>query len=144
MARTSKAAAVQVGALQRGQVSRRSGTCPLFFSFAGSICSSGLGPLSWRLRTEIPSSSHAVAAAGRPAMPDSPEPRAGAPPPDDARSTRELYDRFAERLLALARRRLSPRLASRADPEDIGQSVFRTFFGWLKDGRLHVEDPEDV
>jgi RNA polymerase sigma-70 factor (ECF subfamily) len=77
-------------------------------------------------------------------MPDTPEPRAGMPAADDARSTRELYDRFAERLLALARRRLSPRLASRVDPEDIVQSVFRTFFGRLKDGRLHVDDPEDV
>jgi RNA polymerase sigma-70 factor, ECF subfamily len=77
-------------------------------------------------------------------MPDSPEPRAKTPAPEDTRATRELYDRFAERLLALARKRLSPVLASRVDPEDIVQSVFRTFFGRIKDGRLRVDDPEDV
>ena len=39
-----------------------------------------------------------------------------------------LYVRYASRLLALAGARTSPSLASRFDPEDVVQSVFRTFF----------------
>jgi len=40
----------------------------------------------------------------------------------------ELYVRYAERLAKLARSSMSPRLNSRFDPEDVVQSVFRTFF----------------
>ena len=39
-----------------------------------------------------------------------------------------LYLRYAERLRALAAAQRSPGLAARVDPEDIVQSVFRTFF----------------
>ena len=42
------------------------------------------------------------------------------------------------------RKRISQRLASRIDPEDIVQSVFRTFFHRAKQGQFHLEDPEDV
>ncbi len=40
----------------------------------------------------------------------------------------ELYVRYASRLLALANAHTSPSLSSRFDPEDVVQSVFRTFF----------------
>ena len=40
----------------------------------------------------------------------------------------ELYVRYADRLARLARSEMSPRLNSRFDPEDVVQSVFRTFF----------------
>src|SRR5258708_1975629 len=44
----------------------------------------------------------------------------------------------------LARGRISQRLASRVDPEDIVQSVFRTFFVRLKDGRFVFAEQEDL
>jgi RNA polymerase sigma-70 factor (ECF subfamily) len=62
----------------------------------------------------------------------------------DENAARELFDRYAERLLALARRRISQRLASRVDPEDVVQSVFRTFFDRAKAGQFQFEDPNDV
>ena len=58
----------------------------------------------------------------------------------DERAAKELFDSYVERLMALARRRISQRLASRVDPEDIVQSVFRTFFGRVKAGEFHFED----
>lgn len=79
---------------------------------------------------------------------------AAEPPPDqslvklwqagDQDAARQLFDRYVEQLLALARRRLSQRLAGRVDPEDVVQSVFRTFFGRVKAGQFTIEDPEDV
>lgn len=62
----------------------------------------------------------------------------------DQNAARELFDRYVERLLALARRRISQRLASRVDPEDVVQSVFRTFFDRAKEGRFEFEDSQDV
>jgi RNA polymerase sigma-70 factor (ECF subfamily) len=62
----------------------------------------------------------------------------------DEDAARQLFDRYVERLLALARRRISQRLASRVDPEDVVQSVFRTFFDRAKAGQFQLEDPDDV
>jgi RNA polymerase sigma-70 factor (ECF subfamily) len=56
----------------------------------------------------------------------------------------ELVDRYTDRLLALARRRISQRLASRIDPEDIVQSVFRTFFRRAKEKRFTIADHDDL
>ncbi len=39
-----------------------------------------------------------------------------------------LFRRYAERLIGLVRLRLSEKLARRVDPEDIVQSVYRSFF----------------
>lgn len=55
-----------------------------------------------------------------------------------------LFGRYVERLLLLAKRRISQRLASRVDPEDIVQSVFRTFFHRLRNDRFHFEDQDDL
>ncbi|MCS6851863.1 MAG: sigma-70 family RNA polymerase sigma factor [Gemmataceae bacterium] len=79
-------------------------------------------------------------------MPPSPEDRAllesfQAGDPDAAR---RLFDGYVDRLLPLARRRLSQRLASRVDAEDIVQSVFRTFFKRLKAGRFRIDDQDDL
>lgn len=62
----------------------------------------------------------------------------------DQDAARQLFDRYVERLLALAKRRISQRLASRVDPEDVVQSVFRTFFDRAKAGQFHIEDQNDV
>ena len=46
-----------------------------------------------------------------------------------------IFARYFERLTALARSRLSTRLARRADPEDIALSVYRSFFVEAREGR---------
>src|SRR6516164_5451649 len=62
----------------------------------------------------------------------------------DEQAARQLFDAYVDRLLALARRRISQRLASRVDPEDIVQSVFRTFFVRLKAGQYQINDQDDL
>jgi RNA polymerase sigma-70 factor (ECF subfamily) len=62
----------------------------------------------------------------------------------DQDAARQIVDRYLNRLLTLARRRLSQRLASRVDPEDIVQSVFRTFFVRVKDGQFAFDDQDDL
>src|SRR5438270_9087810 len=62
----------------------------------------------------------------------------------DEDAARQIVDRYLDRLLVLARRRLSQRLASRVDAEDIVQSVFRTFFGRLKEGQFVFADQDDL
>ena len=49
-------------------------------------------------------------------------------PAGDDRAARAIFDRYSDRLVRLAGRHLSQRLAGRVDPEDVIQSVFRTFF----------------
>ena len=62
----------------------------------------------------------------------------------DENAARALFDRYAEQLVVLAQKRISQRLASRIDAEDIVQSVFRTFFHRARQGQFHLEDPDDV
>src|SRR5260370_15588177 len=62
----------------------------------------------------------------------------------DQDAARQIVERYLDRLLHLARGRISQRLASRVDPEDIVQSVFRTFFLRLKDGRFSFHDQDDL
>jgi RNA polymerase sigma-70 factor (ECF subfamily) len=59
-------------------------------------------------------------------------------------AARQIVERYVDRLVALARRRISQRLASRVDPEDVVQSVFRTFFGRIKAGQFVIEDQDDL
>jgi RNA polymerase sigma-70 factor (ECF subfamily) len=59
-------------------------------------------------------------------------------------AARQLFDRYVDRLVALARRRIGSRLASRVDPEDVVQSVFRTVFGRLREGQFHIEEQDDL
>jgi RNA polymerase sigma factor (sigma-70 family) len=56
----------------------------------------------------------------------------------------ELYLRYAERLRALAADRCAPDLAPRLDPDDIVQSVFRTFFRRAAGGQYDVPEGEDL
>jgi RNA polymerase sigma-70 factor (ECF subfamily) len=55
-----------------------------------------------------------------------------------------LYLRYAERLRALAARQSAPGLAARVDPEDIVQSVFRTFFRRAAQGQYDVPQGEEI
>jgi RNA polymerase sigma-70 factor (ECF subfamily) len=55
-----------------------------------------------------------------------------------------LYFRYAEQLLSLAAGRLGGDLAGRLDPEDIVQSVFRTFFRRAALGQFEVPQGEDM
>jgi RNA polymerase sigma-70 factor (ECF subfamily) len=61
-----------------------------------------------------------------------------------ADASTELYLRYAERLLALTAAQTSPDLARRIDPEDIVQSVFRTFFRRASEGQYTVPDGEEI
>jgi RNA polymerase sigma-70 factor (ECF subfamily) len=56
----------------------------------------------------------------------------------------ELYLRYAERLTALAAGQCAPDLAPRVGPEDIVQSVFRTFFRRVAAGQYDVPEGEDL
>ena len=62
----------------------------------------------------------------------------------DEDAARQIFNRYVGRLLQLARRHLSQRLAGRVDPEDIVQSVFRTFFGRLKEGQFAFDGQDDL
>jgi RNA polymerase sigma-70 factor (ECF subfamily) len=56
----------------------------------------------------------------------------------------ELYLRYADRLRGLAAKKCAPDLAPRLDPDDIVQSVFRTFFRRAAGGQYEVPDGEDL
>src|SRR5690349_17972640 len=62
----------------------------------------------------------------------------------DQDAARQIVERYIDRLLVLARRRISQRLASRVDAEDIVQSVFRSFFVRAKDGRFVFAEQDDL
>jgi RNA polymerase sigma factor (sigma-70 family) len=62
----------------------------------------------------------------------------------DQDAARKIVERYLDRLLHVARARISQRLSSRVDAEDIVQSVFRTFFVRLKDGRFVFAEQEDL
>lgn len=50
----------------------------------------------------------------------------------------KVFNRFVNRLIALARTRLDTRIRQKEDPEDVVQSVFRSFF------RRHANEEIDV
>jgi RNA polymerase sigma-70 factor (ECF subfamily) len=62
----------------------------------------------------------------------------------DQRAAAELFRRYADRLIALARSRLSTRMAQRIDPEDVVQSAYRSFFADSRDDRYDVERGGDL
>lgn len=59
-------------------------------------------------------------------------------------AAREVFDRYVERLLGLAKRRIGARMNSRVDPEDVVQSVFRTFFSRMKNDQFHINAEDDL
>lgn len=62
----------------------------------------------------------------------------------DQEAAGELFLRYAERLLALARSRLSARMARHLDPEDVVQSAYRSFFVGARDGRFVLRRSGDL
>lgn len=59
-------------------------------------------------------------------------------------AAQQLFQRYAEQLIALARGRLSDRFNRRFDPEDVVQSAYRSFFSGVHDGRYSVERGGDL
>jgi RNA polymerase sigma-70 factor (ECF subfamily) len=62
----------------------------------------------------------------------------------DEQAAAELYDRYVDRLIHLARKRLSPQLARRTDPEDITQSAFRSFFRHVRNRDYSPQDGSEL
>lgn len=56
----------------------------------------------------------------------------------------QLYYRYAEKLFRLARRQTPDELSSRFDPEDIVQSVFRTFFRRAASGQYEAPEGDEL
>ena len=59
-------------------------------------------------------------------------------------AAREVYQRYAGRLLNLAANQTASNLAARFDAEDIVQSVFRTFFRRAASGEYDLPDGEEL
>jgi RNA polymerase sigma-70 factor (ECF subfamily) len=51
----------------------------------------------------------------------------------------EVFRRFTQRLIALARVHLSSAIGSKEDPEDVVQSVYRSFFRRHRTGAFHFD-----
>jgi RNA polymerase sigma-70 factor (ECF subfamily) len=62
----------------------------------------------------------------------------------DADAATQLYFRYAHRLRALTREKCPDDLNSRFDPDDIVQSVFRSFFRVAREGLYEVPDGADL
>jgi RNA polymerase sigma-70 factor (ECF subfamily) len=62
---------------------------------------------------------------------------------DDAAAAQVVH-RFAGQMLDLARRHLGNRLGRKIDPEDVLQSVFRSFFVRYRAGRFDIENWENL
>jgi RNA polymerase sigma-70 factor (ECF subfamily) len=58
----------------------------------------------------------------------------------DQEAAAEVFNRFARRLIGLARRHVDERLRQKIDPEDVVQSVFRSFFLHQMEGDFEVRD----
>lgn len=59
-------------------------------------------------------------------------------------SENELLERFSRRLMVLARRQLPARVQRRVDPEDVVQSVYRSFFRRLGNREFVFSEAHDV
>ena len=62
----------------------------------------------------------------------------------DQQAAEELFLRYAERLVALARSRLSAKLSRHLDPEDVVQSAYRSFFSGARNGRFVLRQSGDL
>src|SRR6266852_848168 len=62
---------------------------------------------------------------------------------DDA-AVREVFQRFSRRLIGLARKQFNAMLRNKVDPEDVVQSVYKSFFLRYGEGKLHVESWDNL
>jgi RNA polymerase sigma factor (sigma-70 family) len=62
----------------------------------------------------------------------------------DQDAAREIFDRYLDRLTALARVRLSAKLASRMDADDVVMSAYRSFFVGARDGEFKLHRKGDL
>ena len=62
----------------------------------------------------------------------------------DQQAATAIYVRYAEKLLGVARRHTGEDLRTRFDPEDVVQSVFRTFFRRAAEGAYAVPAGDDL
>ena len=58
----------------------------------------------------------------------------------DEQAAADVFARFADQLIRLARTRLDARLRKTTDPEDVMQSVWRSFFVRQQKGRFEIEN----
>ncbi len=63
------------------------------------------------------------------------------PSPD---SEQQLFDEYSSRLIRLASAHIHPKLQQRFDGEDVVQSVFRTLFRRVDDGKLQIEGSQQL
>lgn len=54
----------------------------------------------------------------------------------DNAAASQVFHRYVDRLILLAQRRLEPRVRGKIDPEDVLQSVFRSFFAHQAAGQM--------
>ena len=62
----------------------------------------------------------------------------------DEEAARAVFDRYLGRLVALARSRLSEKLARKVDADDVVQSALRSFFVRARDGQYAIERAGDL
>ena len=62
----------------------------------------------------------------------------------DSQAADQLFYRYLDRLVGLARQRLSKKLTQRVDPEDVVQSVYRSFFARAREGQYAIERRGDL
>jgi RNA polymerase sigma-70 factor (ECF subfamily) len=58
----------------------------------------------------------------------------------DQAAAREIFERFAQRLIGLARNRLAPAIRQKVDPEDVMLSAMRSFFTRHANGQFDLAD----
>lgn len=56
----------------------------------------------------------------------------------------QVFARYSERLIRIARSRISERLSARIEAEDVVQSVFRSFFGRIREHRFTFNEESDL
>lgn len=61
----------------------------------------------------------------------------------DEDAAAQLHERYGERLVLLARKRLANKWKGRLDPEDVVQSVFRTMFRRTQAGSFEFQKDDD-
>jgi RNA polymerase sigma-70 factor (ECF subfamily) len=62
----------------------------------------------------------------------------------DEQAADELFRRYMDQLVSLARNQMTSRLSQRIDPEDVVQSAFRSFFVASRAGRFELRQGGDL